>query len=127
MDPWVAILISTWLSFDTDVKHIHTGYDLDLKTESLMLLHNFLIAYLLFGLFFVDPVIHLVVAFTVFASRVALGDCLLSVWQKDWINYSDSDLRRIHGDTEQEEQKLYIMTGLLMLVDLWKIHSRRTI
>ena len=120
MDPWIAILLSTWLSSENDVKHTHNGYNLDLKTELNILFHNFLNFYLLFGLFFADPVIHFIVAFIVFVSRVAIGDCLLSVWQKQWVDYTDEDALRIHGEKNFEEKKLYVLMWLVMCIDLWK-------
>jgi len=96
---WLLIPWITWLTYEDDVTHKHNGYTLDDKTTALMLLHNFISNFVAIGLVFShrsDIILHACVLYALIVSRIAFDDCILSVFHKKWVNYSEEDLARIH-------------------------------
>lgn len=118
---WPVLVWVTWIAYDNDIKHIHRGYNLDLKSDASILLHNLLSTFLLVGTFFAskaDILLHMIVAYTVVLFRVINGDCVLSIWQKKWIGYSEEDTQRIHGDLESGERTLYFQIVPMLILDM---------
>jgi hypothetical protein len=116
-----AVIASiTWNMHIKDIEQIHYKYDIDLKTEAIMLFHQLIQTYMSVGLFF-DMEVHFWYCYIVVLLRVIFGDCVISMFQKKWIKYSPEDELRIHGDTPQVEKSLYVVIGCMMAYDVFRM------
>ena len=118
MEMLIALL--TWNAHVKDVEQIHYKYDVDLKTEAIMLFHQFIQTFMFVGAFF-EPELHFWYCYIVALLRVNFGDCIISMYQKKWIGYSQADELRIHGDRKNEELYMYVVLALCMAFDFVRL------
>ena len=121
---WPAIILMSHQNYCTDIDVIHSEYDVDTKTKFLMFIHHVLIVSAIAGMFFVNKTnikIHILILAIELILWQIFNGCIMAILQREWINYTEEDLVRIHGATEIQNSNFYLITILGIVLDLLKL------
>jgi hypothetical protein len=121
---WSSILLSTVHSGFTDISVIHGKYALDAKQKLNIVLHQFVISSVLFGLLFQlrsNIHTHMMILVACASCWYWFDGCFMAKWQRDNVLYTPDDFPIIQ---KPKHQRLLEFLGTiipLFLFDLYKL------
>ena len=93
-----AILISSVMYTDLDIRFVHQNYNLKPFDKLVMFLHAIIMMYLVIGVIFLDRrdiFVHLFTLIGIMILWQANNHCVLSMYMEKSVDYSDHDYDRI--------------------------------
>ena len=108
-----------------NTKVIHSDYDLNMNEELLIVFHELVTMFIIFGIFFEDRtyiLFHLVVTTIIALMWFAMDrNCILILIKRETIPYTPEDLVKIYG-TDSDKMLTFIGTaGLAIAIDIYKL------
>lgn len=117
--------LMTILNSRIDITVIHGNYTLTLKDKLLLLLHQFLILFMILGVFFqTKPFIqfHFGLVCLALLCWVLFGNkCFLADWQRNSIQYTSEDIQRIHKPRSTQVFEFFGIVIPLIIIDLYRL------